>query len=121
MYDNQMSTMHMLKVGVELAGHILGKPGPIELEYYNERVEENGPIGCGTQCHSDYDSDEERESPINYGKLGHIFIGQYGQDITTDHIIIALNRLVEAGYARHYVVEGVSFNPIRPHVTLQWT
>ena len=74
-----MSTLTILEAGVHLVGFTLGKPGPIELEYYNHHVEwsnssdseewSEGDLGSEEDSASDRSERENYESEKCVGKF----------------------------------------------------
>src|SRR5437868_2606910 len=113
-----MNNMNILKTGVDLASHLLGKEVGHEVEYYNDYVENGRIIKCNKDCHSDYDSDEAAESPMRHGRLGHIYIGHSGSKITLGDIFAALDELIENDYHVNSAITSVSYNEQQRRITL---
>jgi hypothetical protein len=121
-----MSTETTFMAGVQFAAHILGKEGPIEVDYRNDKVE---PNLTGEKLHVLIDACAERGLPYEdvrgistrkaeeilserveaVGKLGRLYIGREDEKITVEDIVAFMQILVDRDYSAHYILVGVRF------------
>lgn len=113
-----MSTESIFLAGAKLGSYVLGKVGPIQVNYYNWRRE---PLEISSLPRTNEDSSNDTTSSNDVGGLGILLLGRKEKFITFDDIEELIQTLEDANYFAHYPLVDVYYDDHKRQITFDWT